>query len=95
MPAGWDNLFFGWKLGLDWSHSMPPLQERIYGAGGDGYALFGFFISALFLKGVLVSMAGPTPNYAIQHVLSTRSPREAALENLVMAIVSLGPPRSC
>jgi SSS family solute:Na+ symporter len=40
---------------------------------------------------VLVSMAGPTPNYAIQHVLSTRSPREAALENLMMAIASLAP----
>ena len=36
-------------------------------------------------------MAGPTPNYAIQHVLSTRSPREAALENLMMAIASLAP----
>ncbi|MGA2031308.1 MAG: hypothetical protein ABSG68_03555 [Thermoguttaceae bacterium] len=91
VPAGWDNLFFGWKLGLDWSHLIPPLQARVYGPGGDGYALFGLFISALFVKGVLVSMAGPTPNYAIQHVLSTRSPREAALENLVMAIVSLGP----
>src|ERR1035438_3093019 len=39
----------------------------------------------------MVSMAGPTPNYAIQHVLSTRSPREAALENMVMAVVSLAP----
>jgi Na+/proline symporter len=91
VPAGWNNLFFGWHLGLDWSHHNPFLQERVYGAGGDGYALFGLFISALFIKGVLVSMAGPTPNYAIQHVLSTRSPREAALENLVMALVSLGP----
>ena len=36
-------------------------------------------------------MAGPTPNYAIQHILSTRSPREAALENMVMALVSLAP----
>ena len=45
----------------------------------------------LFLKGVLVSMAGPTPNYAIQHILSTRSPREAALENMMMALVSLAP----
>jgi len=36
-------------------------------------------------------MAGPTPNYAIQHILSTRSPREAALENMVMAFVSLAP----
>ena len=91
VPAGWDNLFFGWSAGLDWSQKIPALQERIYGAGGDGYGLFGLFISALFIKGVLVSMAGPTPNYAIQHVLSTRSPREAALENLVMAIVSLAP----
>jgi Na+/proline symporter len=91
VPAGWDNLFFGWNLGLDWSHHIPALQERVYGPKGDGYGLFGLFISALFVKGVLVSMAGPTPNYAIQHVLSTRSPREAALENLVMALVSLGP----
>ena len=45
----------------------------------------------LLLKGVLVSMAGPTPNYAIQHILSTRNPREAALENMVMAVVSLTP----
>jgi Na+/proline symporter len=50
-----------------------------------------FFTGMLFLKGVLVSMAGPTPNYAIQHILSTRNPREAALENMVMAFVSLAP----
>jgi solute:Na+ symporter, SSS family len=94
VPAGWDRLFFGWKLSLDWSHLMPQLNERIYGpitAGGDGYSLFMFFTAMLLLKGVLVSMAGPTPNYAIQHILSTRSPREAALENMVMAMVSLTP----
>ena len=50
-----------------------------------------FFVGMLFFKGVLLSMAGPTPNYAIQHILSTRSPREAALENMVMAMVSLAP----
>jgi Na+/proline symporter len=94
VPAGWDQLFFGWKLDLDWSKLLPQLQDRMYNApaqGGDGYSLFGFFIGMLFLKGVLVSMAGPTPNYAIQHILSTRSPREAALENMVMAVVSLAP----
>jgi Na+/proline symporter len=94
VPAGWDHLFFGWKLSLDWSHLMPQLNQRIYGpitAGGDGYSLFMFFTAMLLLKGVLVSMAGPTPNYAIQHILSTRSPREAALENMVMAMVSLTP----
>ncbi len=94
VPPGWDHLFFGWKLNLDWSALMPQLNSRIYGPvaqGGDGYSLFMFFTGALLLKGVLVSMAGPTPNYAIQHVLSTRSPREAALENMVMAMVSLAP----
>ncbi|MBN2505347.1 MAG: sodium:solute symporter [Verrucomicrobia bacterium] len=91
VPAGWDNLFFGWRLDLDWSSLMPSLQDVIYGPEGHGYSVFGFFILMLFLKGVLVSMAGPTPNYAIQHVLSTRSPREAALENLVMCVVSLAP----
>jgi SSS family solute:Na+ symporter len=94
VPAGWDSLFFGWKLNLDWSHLIPQLNHRIYapiGQGGDGYSLFMFFTGMLLLKGVLVSMAGPTPNYAIQHVLSTRSPREAALENMVMAMVSLTP----
>jgi Na+/proline symporter len=91
VPAGWDQLFFGWRLELDWSHLMPQLNERIYGDSGDGYSFFLFFVGMLFLKGVLLSMAGPTPNYAIQHVLSTRSPREAALENMVMALVSLAP----
>jgi solute:Na+ symporter, SSS family len=91
VPAGWDNVFFGWKLDLDWTGHIPQLNEKLYGAGGDGYSLFMFFVGMLFFKGVLVSMAGPTPNYAIQHILSTRSPREAALENLMMALTSLGP----
>jgi Na+/proline symporter len=95
VPAGWDQLFFGpGKLQLDWSKLMPELNKRIFnpiGEGGDGYSMFMFFTGMLFLKGVLVSMAGPTPNYAIQHILSTRSPREAALENMVMAFVSLAP----
>jgi SSS family solute:Na+ symporter len=94
VPAGWDQMFFGWRLNVDWSNLIPRLNEKLYNpisAGGDGYSIFGLFILMIFLKGVLVSMAGPTPNYAIQHVLSTRSPREAALENLMMAIASLAP----
>ncbi len=90
-PAGWDNLFFGWKLDLDWSGLIPQINDKIYGAAGDGYSLYLFFIGMLFFKGVLVSMAGPTPNYAIQHVLSTRSPREAALENMMMCLVTMAP----
>ncbi len=95
VPDGWGQLFFGWRLDLDWAaKGMPQLNEKLYnafGQGGDGYAIFGLFILMIFLKGILVSMAGPTPNYAIQHVLSTRNPREAALENLMMAIASLAP----
>jgi Na+/proline symporter len=94
VPAGWDQLFFGWTLNLDWSNLIPALHQRVtqpVSMGGDGYSLFLFFTSMLFFKGVLVSMAGPTPNYAIQHVLSTRNPREAALENMMMAVVSLAP----
>jgi solute:Na+ symporter, SSS family len=95
VPAGWDQLFFGpGRLQLDWSNLMPALDKRIFNPiseGGDGYSLFMFFTGMLLLKGVAVSLAGPTPNYAIQHILSTRSPREAALENMVMAFVSLAP----
>jgi Na+/proline symporter len=94
VPADWSNLFFGWKLHLDWSAvGLPALNDRLYQPypQGDGYSLFALFTGMLFFKGVLVSMAGPTPNYAIQHVLSTRSPREAALENMMMAVASLGP----
>ncbi len=88
VPAGWDDLFFGWKLNLDWSKLMPDLMQRI---ADDQYSMYGLLIASFFVRGILTSMAGPPPNYSIQHVLSTRSPREAALENLVMAVVSLGP----
>ena len=27
VPAGWDNLFFGWNLGLDWSTRIPPCRN--------------------------------------------------------------------
>ena len=95
VPAGWDQIFFGWRLDLDWAaKGIPQLHDKLYGAvgaGGDGYAIFGLFVLMIFLKGIFISMAGPTPNYAIQHVLSTRNPREAALENMMMAIASLAP----
>jgi len=95
VPEGWDRMFFGWRLDLDWStRAIPQLNDKLHNpvaAGGDGYSIFGLFILMIFFKGVLVSMAGPTPNYAIQHILSTRNPREAALENLMMAVASLAP----
>ncbi len=93
VPVGWDSLFFGWKLNLDWSQHIPALNDKIYGAPptGDGYSWFGVVIGLMLCRGLMVSAAGPTPGYGIQHVLSTRNPREAALENWWMSIVQLIP----
>jgi len=70
-PAGWDNVFFGWNLGLDWSHQLPAASAQIH---QDGYGLFGFLIMMLLFKGVLISAAGPAPNYDMQIVLSAKIP---------------------
>jgi SSS family solute:Na+ symporter len=88
VPKGWTNLWFGWKLNLDWTDLVAGLNTKIE---KDGFSLFGIFMMMMLLKGLLVSMAGPTPGYGIQHVLSTRSPREAALENWWMSVVQLFP----
>jgi solute:Na+ symporter, SSS family len=76
IPAGWDNVFFGWHLGLDWSTLLPSASEKI---AQDGYGLFGFFVMALLFKGVLISAAGPAPNYDMQRVLSCKNPKEASM----------------
>ena len=76
VPAGWDQLFFGWYLGLDWSKLMPSATGQI---ADDGYGLFGFFVMMLAFKGVLISMAGPAPNYDMQRILSSKNPREASM----------------
>lgn len=76
VPAGWDNVFFGWHLNLDWSKLIPATSTKI---AQDGYGLFGFFVLMLFFKGVLISAAGPAPNYDMQRILSSKNPREASL----------------
>ena len=76
IPAGWDNIFFGWHLNMDWSHLVPSANTRI---AQDGYGLFGFFVMMLLFKGILISAAGPAPNYDMQRVLSCKNPREASM----------------
>jgi Na+/proline symporter len=76
VPAGWDQLFFGWKLNLDWSALIASANSKI---AEDGYGIFGFFVMMLLFKGVLISIAGPAPNYDMQRVLSAKNPREASL----------------
>lgn len=88
VPQGWDSLWLGWRLDLDWTGLIAGLNQKIV---DDGYTFMGFIITVMFLKGILVSMAGPTPGYGIQHQLSTRNAREAALENWWMSIVQLVP----
>jgi Na+/proline symporter len=84
VPAGWDNLFFGWHLNLDWSTLLPAASAKI---AQDGYGIFGFFVMMLLFKGVLISAAGPAPNYDMQRVLSSKTPREASMMSAWVNIV--------
>jgi solute:Na+ symporter, SSS family len=88
VPQGWSSLTLDLKLNLNWSDLIPALNDKIV---NDGFSWFGLLTMIMLFKGLLISMAGPTPGYGIQHVLSTRNPREAALENWWMSIVQLIP----
>ncbi|MCP9765685.1 sodium:solute symporter family protein [Lacihabitans soyangensis] len=86
LPIGWYDPFFGWELGLDWSKILPEVNKKIE---SDGYGLFGLFFAMMLLKGVFASLAGPAPNYDMQKVLSTRSPKEASKMTGFVSIVLL------
>ncbi len=91
VPQGWKELFFGWNLNLDWSEILASVNNKI---AGDGFALkgaFGAFFMMMLFKGVLVSMAGPCPNYDMQRVLATKSPKESALMSGIVSIVLFFP----
>ena len=84
VPPGWLNLFFGWELNLDWSEIIPQVNEKIR---EDGFGLFGIFFMMMLFKGILVSLAGPAPNYDMQKILSTRSPAEASKMSGFVSVV--------
>jgi Na+/proline symporter len=84
VPAGWDSPFFGWHLGLDWSHLFAKVGDSIR---ADGNEWFGIIFGLMFFKGVLASLAGPAPNYDMQRILATRGPREASLMNGMVNVV--------
>ncbi|TCD01343.1 sodium:solute symporter family protein [Pedobacter psychroterrae] len=86
VPQGWDNPFFGWNLDLDWSNLIPDANKKI---SDDGYGLFGIFFMMMLFKGVFASLAGPAPNYDMQKVLSTRSPKEASKMTGFVSIILL------
>jgi SSS family solute:Na+ symporter len=88
IPAGWRSPWFGRTLDLDWSALMPAVNQRIE---SDGWTLFSAFWGMLLFKGLLQAGAGPAPNYDMQRILSTRSPREAAKMNGFVNVVLLIP----
>lgn len=75
IPAGWKDLTFGWTLDLNWTGLIDAVNTKIQ---NDGYSMFTIFFMLLVFKGFLVSAAGPAPNYDMQRVLATRSPKDAA-----------------
>lgn len=89
VPESWTNPFFGWELNMDWSGIIDEVNAKI---ASDGYSLFGIFFMLMLFKGILASIAGPAPNYDMQKILSTKSPREAAKMS-AFAIAALIPTR--
>jgi SSS family solute:Na+ symporter len=75
LPDGWTSVAIHWQLNIDWAERLPAANEKIL---QDGYNMFTIFFMLVLLKGVLVSLAGPVPNYDMQRVLSTKTPSDAA-----------------
>ena len=88
VPAGWTTPFFGWSLDLNWTGLIDAVNTKIL---ADGYSMFGVFFIMVLFQGILKSMAGPAPNYDMQRVLATRSPKEAAKMNWFVNIVLILP----
>lgn len=88
VPNGWMDIFFGWNLNLDWSNLIESVNAKI---AQDGYELFTIFFMLVLFKGILVSAAGPAPNYDMQRVLATRNPKEAAKMSGFVSVVLFFP----
>jgi len=84
IPVGWEQIWFGWHLNLDWSHLIAAVNTKI---AEDGYTIFGAFFMMMLFKGILISIAGPAPNYDMQRILSTKNPREASMMSAVVNVV--------
>ena len=67
---------------------MPAANSRI---AQDGWTLFSAFFMMTLFKGVLLSGAGPAPNYDMQRILSTKSPRDAARMSGLVTVVLMVP----
>jgi solute:Na+ symporter, SSS family len=96
VPEGWKSMAFSLNLNLDWSTVHSILATKVVAFNQwiktDGYSVFGLFFGMMLFKGFFVAAAGPAPNYDMQRILSTRSPKEAAKMNSMVSIV-LNPTR--
>ncbi|MFB9863503.1 sodium:solute symporter family protein [Rufibacter immobilis] len=84
VPEAWKTPFFGATLDMDWTGIIDDVNAKIK---SDGYSLFGIFFTLMVFKGVLASLAGPTPSYDMQKVLSARSPQDAAKMSGFVSVV--------
>ncbi len=75
VPDGWMSPFFGWRLNLNWTGIIDEVNAKIT---SDQFDLFTIMMMLMLFKGILAAAAGPAPNYDMQKILATRSPREAA-----------------
>jgi solute:Na+ symporter, SSS family len=88
VPEGWLDISFGRRLELDWSERLPALNDKI---AQEGFVLFAYVVLMSLWQGVFKSMAGPGPNYDMQRVLATRSPRESSLMSGAASLVVMLP----
>ena len=83
----WKSVFFGWELEPHWSEKYQAFNNLI---DSEGYKMFGALIGMTLFKGFFASIAGPTPSYDLQRILSTKSVKEAAymsgFTNLILFI---------
>lgn len=86
VPDGWDSIWFGKEMGLDWSGLIAEVNEKIR---QDQYEPFSLFFMLMVVKGVLSSIAGPAPNYDMQKLLSTKSPKDAAKMSGFVSVILL------
>jgi Na+/proline symporter len=86
IPEGWLTPFFNWHLNLDWTNINQAVNEKIK---SDGFSLFGLFFMMMLFKGIFASLAGPAPNYDMQKILSTKSPKEASKMTGFVSIILL------
>lgn len=86
IPQKWLTPFFDWQLDLNWNGIIEDVNKKI---NEDGYSLFGLFFMMMLFKGIFASLAGPAPNYDMQKILSTKSPKEASKMTGFVSIILL------